>query len=372
MLPSGGPALVVDICHIDTYRSDHEADVDFIPVSKEQTLLPPAPRFIFGRVPQHIFEQLFGELFLAATGCYVIRNGRLISDAIVLHREAALWSNTFNHPQYYVKNVATSNGLHRAALPIRRVPGRAAVVYGPGYPVYGHWLVDFLPRLHVLQQAGFNPQALTFVLPYDLPLFGFELMRLVGIPEANILRHNHDKEQLQFDELVVPTILRSASRLHPDFAAASRNWIKCVVGAARAVQPRRRLYVSRSGVKSGRVLSNRKALEDLAVSAGYEVVRPETLSLEDQIALFRDARSVIGEYGSGLHSTVFGAPSLASMVLRGTSVAPGFVQSGLAEACWQSIGYVFGDSDAHAVDYEFQVKERDFELGLACMEILAS
>jgi capsular polysaccharide biosynthesis protein len=365
-----GHTRVSGLRHVDAYLADNPDWMQFIRLSAEERLLPPAPRFMFGPVPQHLAWQLFGEFAVAATGCYTVRRGRLTSDAIAIHGDTALWSNAFNHPDYYVRHVISSDGLNRGVLPVRYVPGRAVAIFGPGYPVYGHWLVDFLPRLHVLEQSGFDIRSLIFVLPRDLPPFGFEFMRLAGIPDANIFRHNHDDEQLEFDELLLPTMLRTASRLHPSFAAATSAWTQRVPRADRPSGADRRLFVSRAGVESERLLDNRMALEAKAKDCGFETVRPEVLSIESQIALFREARQVIGEYGSGLHSTIFGGARLSSMILRGTSVAPGFVQSGLAAACWQSMGYVFGASEPEAVDYVFKIDERDFDLGLACMELM--
>ena len=370
--PLRAPISLANLCHVDEYRRSSGDAIDLIELSREERLLPPAPRFMFGPVPQHVSWQLFGEFAIAATGCYAIRNGRITSDGIALHGDTALWSAAFNHPDYYVRNVVDGTGLNRGALPIRHVSGQAAVIFGPGYPVYGHWLVDFLPRIQILQEAGFDIESLMFVLPRDLPPFGFEFMRLIGIPEAHIVRHAHDDEQLQFDCLLLPTILRTASRLHPNFAAASRTWIERVAGPRQGAKGTRRLFVSRAGVQSGRILRNRQEVETIAADKGYEVVLPEALTLQEQIMLFRSARLVVGEYGSAMHSTIFGAPNLSMMVLRGTSVAPGFVQSSLAAACWQSIGYAFGASDAHTVNYTFEVDARDVRLGLAALELMPS
>lgn len=293
----------------------------------------------------------------------------MTSDGILLHRQTALWSRSLNHPDYHVRMVLEPSGWNRGALPVRYVPGRAAVIHGPGYGVYGHWLVDFLPRLYVLAETGHDLAQMRFVLPRELPQFARDFLQMAGVPEANFLFHDHDREQLLFDELMVPTVLRTASRLHPLFRKASDFWVEQAGVLSSSVTPSRRVFISRAGVNSGRVLRNRGTLEGIALAEGFEIVRPETLPIRDQMALFREAAHVIGEYGSGLHGTVFGREAQATMVLRGTSIAPGFVQSSLANAFGQRLGYVFGPSDPQAIDYEFEVSEEDFRLGLACLGV---
>lgn len=360
---------VTDFRCLSDYAEMNAKFIVFDEVGRSEQSIAPAPQFLLGSVPAFLFSTLFSEFHQHAVGCYGIRHGRITSDGVVLHRQTALWTQAFNHPDYHVRTILEPSGWNRVALPVRYVPGRAAVIHGPGYRVYGHWLVDFLPRLYLLALACHDLGQIRFVLPADLPSFAREFLEMVGIPSGNILFHDHDREQLLFDELIVPTVLRTASRLHPLFRAASDFWVKKAGISAPPAMPSRKLFISRGGVTSGRVLTNRAVLERIAGDEGFEIVRPETLPIVEQIALFRGASQVIGEYGSGLHGTVFGPERQSAMVLRGTSIAPGFVQSGLASAFGHSLGYVFGPSEAQAIDYEFTVEERDFRLGLLCLGI---
>jgi hypothetical protein len=365
---SGGVSVILsDLQRADEYSARHPHVISFDQIASGERSRSPVPAFFFGEFPAFLSRTLFSELDVGAVGCYNIRQGRVTSDGVVLHRKTALWTNAFNHPDYHVRMIVEPSGWNRGALPVRYVPGRAAVIHGPGYAVYGHWLVDFLPRLHLLALAGHDLSQARFVLPADLPGFAREFLQMAGIPSGNILFHDHDREQLLFDELIVPTVLRTASRLHPLFRAASDFWVTRAGIPPAPALPTGRVFISRGGVASGRFLSNRRALEGIAADEGFEIVRPETMPIREQIALFRRASHVIGEYGSGLHGTIFGPEEQSALVLRGTSIAPGFVQSGLAAAFGHTLGYVFGPSDAQAIDYAFTVEEQDFRLGLACL-----
>jgi capsular polysaccharide biosynthesis protein len=98
------------------------------------------------------------------------------------------------------------------------------------------------------------------------------------------------------------------------------------------------------------------------------VVQPETLTVAKQIKLFSGVRMLAGEYGSGLHNSVFAGPGAAVCGLRGTSRHPSFLQSGIATALEQAAGYVFATTEGQDVDQRFEV-----DIGLFCraLEIMA-
>ena len=103
-------------------------------------------------------------------------------------------------------------------------------------------------------------------------------------------------------------------------------------------------------------------IEAMAAVAGFSIVYPEQLSLPDQVALFRGARQIVGQYGSALHGTMFGTPGAMVCALQGTGPAcAGYLQSGIAERIGQSVGYVYGASvDWPPPDTPFIIEEEAF------------
>lgn len=300
-------------------------------------------------MPAYLAADLFAEFDLGGVGCYRLHQAQITADAVLLHNGQALWSLALNHPEHLVARIAAQD---RTGWPVRRVAGQVAILHGPGYDVYGHWLVDFLPRLYVLSLAGFDILRLKFVLPADIPGFALEFLRLIGIPAAHLVRHESRSELIEADECVVPTILRLKSRLSPLFNAASQFWIerfRANAGLGAKPPTGQKIFVSRAAAQGNRTLKNRAQIEEMAVRAGYRIVHPQALPLPDQCAIFAGATEIAGEYGSGLHGSIFAPPGAVICALRGTSHAPGFVQSALAAACGHQIGYVFAPSDEHAI-----------------------
>jgi capsular polysaccharide biosynthesis protein len=121
--------------------------------------------------------------------------------------------------------------------------------------------------------------------------------------------------------------------------------------------------------RDSRHLRNRARIEALASAAGYCTVYPERLPLPDQIALFATATHIAGEYGSALHLALFAPPGSITCALRGASHHPGFVQSSLAAAFNQQIGYVLGHTPEHAGDHPFEIEPDAFSRALESMEL---
>jgi capsular polysaccharide biosynthesis protein len=178
---------------------------------------------------------------------------------------------------------------------------------------------------------------------------------------------DHLAELVQPDELIAPTVLRLRNRFNPLLEVASRFWLDRMV-VPDALWANRRIFVSRSAAQGNRTLVSRERIEARAAESGYEIVYPERLALPEQIALFRGAGRIIGEYGSGLHGAIHAPPGAAICALRGTSHHPGFAQSGLAERFGHHLGYVFGDTPEFAENQQIDITRDAFERALAAME----
>jgi capsular polysaccharide biosynthesis protein len=260
------------------------------------------------------------------------------------------------------------------SLKRRHIEGALAVIYGPSYQTYGHWLADFLPRLWVLATTGHALDSLAYVVPPDLPAFARDLLLAVGIDPARIITHDYWHEHLTADLLLVPTGLRFGNRLTPRFGEATRFWID-LVRARTPLPPSpagRRIFLSRSNTQRERVMLNREAVEAVAAERGFTPVSPETLTIHAQIALFTGATMLAGEYGSALHGAVYAPPGAVTCGLRGNSRHPSFIQSGLGAAMAQHTGYVLGDTPGQTVEQRFSIDLADFERALDIVEMQAA
>jgi hypothetical protein len=76
-----------------------------------------------------------------------------------------------------------------------------------------------------------------------------------------------------------------------------------------------KIYVSRLGVPS-RPMTNETELITHLSRTGFDIVAPQTMSFEEQVLTFRDARLIVGPHGSGLFNSAFAAPNATLCELR--------------------------------------------------------
>ena len=274
-----------------------------------------------------------------AIGCYFLRdvtyagmlypflNGRLLDDGSHLSRVCADWLDKF--PQH--RPGGTDNN------PLRTLSGPVIAVVGPGHQTYGHWVIDFLPRLAVarsLLKERFNE--FRFLLLTDTPEWGKDLLeQLFGIGRDRLILFEFAKDEFVCEQLCYPTFAHSYPFfLHSFIERFYRSISHGPFGD-------RRLCIQRRSTQSGRHFLRQAEFEQRALREGFELVDPGNLPMAGQAELFRSAAVIIGEYGSALHNCVFSSGS----TLLGVLNAPGVEQTRLCAVFGQPIVYAVGQAD---------------------------
>jgi capsular polysaccharide biosynthesis protein len=361
--------LIRDIRDIATHTATKRAPrIAFQSVAPAGRTLARPPLFLLGPAPEAVLYDLAAQTETPEIGCYTLQDAQVAPTGIPIKHKVAFHSDAFLHPRHLA--VAISDRLNAAPPPTRVIPGTVATICGPAHETYGHWLVDFLPRLWVLAQAGHDLDTLRFLVPADLTPIGFTLLQHCGIASDQLILYDHWHELPRVETLILPTGLRSGDRLAPCFAAATAFWIDRirhhtpVPPTNTAGAP---LYLART--KGARRMLNRDRIESIAEDQGFTLIRAESLSIPAQIALFSGASVIAGEYGSALHNSVFAPPGTAICALRGTTRDPSLVQSGIATALSQNTGYVFGRTEGVGATQTFHVEEHLATLALALVRM---
>ncbi len=212
--------------------------------------------------------------------------------------------------------------------------------------VFGHWLLEMFPKLLMLRSVLDHLRDAPIVLPSNAPRYIFKTIRQV-LGRWPIVTYDPTREHVEVGALILPSMFHDNYFFHSRFTAAVEAhvaWARASVrrrGLWQGVLGRRdsgpRLFVSRRFVESGfRALRNADALEALAVKMGFDVIFPERMSWAHQVAAFSRAEVVAGEFGSGMHNTLF-SPEGARVVCLNWIVEP---QSRIANLRRQRIGYV--------------------------------
>jgi hypothetical protein len=164
---------------------------------------------------------------------------------------------------------------------------------------YGHWLTLALPLLNYYRDV-LGSDADYYYVGSNVRSWQIESLEMLGVPRTRILDHAVTAERI----LVAIAdrrqgydagFLRYADRLMADEVPPSRA-------------PGRRILVSRARARFRRLVNEAECAAALQDAYGVEPVFTETLSLRDEIALFRDAQLVVGVQGAGLINCVFAPP----------------------------------------------------------------
>ncbi|MDZ7687755.1 MAG: glycosyltransferase family 61 protein [Halobacteriales archaeon] len=172
---------------------------------------------------------------------------------------------------------------------------------------YGHWLLEYLPMLLHLsvyeENTGREPD---IIVDKDAPDWMLETLRILGYDDERFVRF--DDEFALVDRLVLPfssvfAYSPKMIRMSPVEYRWLREWfLESVDGTDTSANER--FYLSRQGVDR-RQITNFDEIEPVLEEFGIEAVRPETMSVEEQVRKFSRGGLFIGPSGSGLHNTLF-------------------------------------------------------------------
>ena len=187
---------------------------------------------------------------------------------------------------------------------------RAVVIPAPGYRVYGHWLLDFMPRL-LLARDYINACKVPIpIVMKKVPKWAWQFIEMLGLKDL-IVEVGVDEPVLAEDAYfpLAPKegYLCSHQALREGFDELMSHISDEPLSAYSTddVIPKKLLVLRRKAPFAG----NHRAIKELLESYGFSAIFPETLSLQDQIRVFKKAEIVIGEDGSAMHNIGFCRPN---------------------------------------------------------------
>jgi hypothetical protein len=324
------------------------------------------PRFMFGPVPRQFGEWHYGDRLAPKVGLFTLENFSLVTEKFLFRDEIM-----FCIPQNGIHfNVSGIEEAFEKVINTKIIEEEVVLLTGPAYQMYGHWLVEFQTKLHVLTVLGYDLAKLKYLLPHNLLPFSYNWLDALGISRAQIINYDVVIDRCEIKRALIPTNVRGSSRANTLLADTMRDYKERILGQTTQDAPLRKIYLSRERWgNSTRALSNAAEMESIFQTNGFDIVYPEKLSLIEQVRLFSECKFLAGDYGSALHNSIF-APSAATIIaLRGTEGHPGFLQSGLCEAVGQNYGYIFGQTKIINNQQSYAIDAKDASL---CIDLAVS
>ncbi|RCS41446.1 glycosyltransferase family 61 protein [Bremerella cremea] len=195
----------------------------------------------------------------------------------------------------------------------QRVPGRLLVLTNScAQRNYYHWTLEIMSQLRLLKEAGIE---FDWVAAPDRRPFVVPSLELLGIKPAQMIRMGR-YTHLQADELVM--LGRDGGYPHPRGITYLRDTMRDQPWSKFESSKRLRLYIPRSSCVSRRIVEEEKLVEALSVF-GFQSVRLESLSVQQQIELFQQAEMVVAPHGAGLTNLAYCRPGTAVLEVSPTS-----------------------------------------------------
>lgn len=271
---------------------------------------------------------------------------------------------------------ASRDSLLMHELPTGILPvDHGVLIAGRGRDSFAHWLIDFLPRLWILDQF---PEYDHWPLLVDAGLYPqqIESLQMLNRSGRPLVVLNSDTAY-RIDRVVQLSDLSGMRRqTYRPFAHPSGNEVAVSADAlsylknafaptAASRSGGRRLYVSRLHQPQFRRLENEREIEGLMTAHGFEVIYPEQLTFAEQVRLFSEASVLAGAGGSNMINSIFSLPGARILLL--TQWHPKinyYFFSHLAQLNGHRLEYLLGQvTRRHAFYYQ-----NDFVVDLARVE----
>jgi len=209
----------------------------------------------------------------------------------------------------YVENTLAHPVFQRSHLePPHHVNGRVALLSAPGGAGYYHWMIDSLPRLHLLVEAGIDQATIDrYLVNSFVARFQHETFALLGIPRERIIE-SHWRPHVRADELIVPS-------LPGDFGNAPRwvcEFLRTLFLDNKSENADRsngtRLYLTREQATHRKVVNEDELRNTVLTEFGFRPVSIEDYPIKEQARMLSEASVVCGPHGAGLTNIVFCRP----------------------------------------------------------------
>jgi capsular polysaccharide biosynthesis protein len=239
-----------------------------------------------------------------------VPNGRLYTDnmgsiAIISHDNKLIGDVSFQYIDG--KNAEPKNNLifsQSYFIPPLKLPGTVFSMLSGGGTInnYGHWLMDALPRFHLLKESGLLDTVDWFLIPSMRYDYQRDAVKILGIP-ANKIIEGDKIRHIQGDNLIATTAPRGEHVLIPEWSFRFIRDTYVPVSGDKPLYPPM-VHISRKDSSFRNVL-NEDEMVKILEPYGFVNITLSKLSLLEKVNLFAHADVVIGASGAGLTNLFF-------------------------------------------------------------------
>lgn len=231
----------------------------------------------------------------------------------------------------YVKDFCCNDGpmipWSGTAPPPAELKGTVAILTHSWSHAVFHWLLETIPRLHLLKLAGFLNDNVDHIVCRQIDPWHWEFIDRLGIPREKFVQVGH-MANIKADTLLVCSNVEEADfsvePAHMEAELWVTDLIANLVPNPSPAEPGERIYISRATAGSRRG-ANEPELRAFLERNGFRTVFFENMSLEEKAATLRSAAIVVAVAGAALtHIPLMNAGSKCVVLYTRDSVFGGF------------------------------------------------
>lgn len=288
---------------------------------------------------------------------FLIRDRRFLAPEGVfpdyLHARMRLEPHDFE-PDFF-------GALDRRDVEILTSDAPLAVALHPNL-VWGHFLLEMLPRLFLIGQLDGMGRSFTLAVPSNCRDWVKQMVALY-VPAARTMSFDPRRQCIAAPFFIAPTMMQNGAVLSPVFNLLVSDLLaRCGVPENGAVSGPERIYLSRSRFQGGHRLLNEAEVEATLGRMDFTIVHPETLSFAEQVRICHGARIIVGEYSSALHNALFARRGARVVALSWINQ----FQEAIARVRSQSLAFVQPD-DGVWRNGSFKGERRNFRIDPAAL-----
>lgn len=192
-------------------------------------------------------------------------------------------------------------------------------------------LVEYTSALAISETLNLGTD-LKILVNANLAPHQLELFDVLGVSQSRLVKWEPARP-VRVAQLWMPTRLTAGGNW---FDPLLPHWYRQkMVGLLAGAPPSRKLYLSRSASTQRRVENEAEVISALQ-PLGFECIRPETMSLRAQVALFSQASHIVGPSGGAMTNMLFAPAGTRVTILLSRQLIEGGSDvsfDALAQAC---------------------------------------
>jgi len=268
----------------------------------------------------------YKQTFAREAFCTVAKGGEIWFDGV----NVVALDNQSNVIQIQsTGNTVVAYHAIKTTLP-HKLEGTACFLDGRSSSIYYHWMLDVLPKLGVIQDAGISLADIDYFIVSAKSKFQLETLRACGVREEQLV-FSDNTSHYQADTMIVPSLKNDqGEKVYYGLGVGLSSNVPWFLkktflpnqAAERSIEDRPvKLYISRSA-RGSRNIANEPVLVKALQARGFETVEFERLTVVQQAELMARAEVVVGVHGAGFTNLSFCKPGTQVIEIFGDYVVP--------------------------------------------------